>query len=450
MADEKPKPFRVLVVDDDPQTLEIVQRNLADAGYTVMAADGVEAALGVLEFRPVDLVVSDIRMPRVGGLDLLHYVRENLPELEIMMMTAYPCIDGAVESIKEGAEAYLAKPFTDAELLAAVEKIADKLRLRRAAHPETPSSGYGIIGQSPGIQRVFSLIRRAAAVPATVLIRGESGTGKELVARAIHHAGDRASAPFVSVNCSAIPDTLLESELFGHQRGAFTGARESRAGYFRLADGGTVFLDEIGDASAGMQARLLRVLQNKEIQVVGERRPRQVDTRIIAATHKTLPDLVTEGLFREDLFYRLNVIDIWVPPLRERIEDIFPLLEAFLRKFCEEMGRTTPEFSDDALQAIRDYAWPGNVRELENVVHRLGAVVDAPEIHLADLPEPLRSPPALPRPARTRPSRTLAEVEAEHIAAALAENQGNKTRTAEVLGIDRKTLRLKLRRLGLE
>jgi DNA-binding NtrC family response regulator len=439
-------PLRVLVVDDDRHTLEIVQRNLSAAGYAVTAAAGVEEAIGVLEFRRVDLVITDIRMPRVSGLDLLRHVRENLPDAEIMMMTGYPCIDGAVQAIKDGAEDYLTKPFTDAELLSAVAALAGKLRRRRTVDaPAEAVRSYGIIGESGGMERVFSLIDRAAAILANVLISGESGTGKELVARAIHYSSERASAPFVSVNCAAIPDTLLESELFGHVRGAFTGAKESRAGFFQIADGGTIFLDEIGDASPGMQAKLLRVLQSKELQVVGARRPRRVDTRIIAATHKDLPALVKQGHFREDLFYRINVIEVAVPPLRERGDDILRLLNFFIRKFSKEMNRTPPAFSDAALQALKNYAWPGNVRELENVVQRLVVGVDDGEIAVADLPGTFHTPLALPRGE----GRTLAAVEAEHIAAVLAAAGGNKSRAAEVLGIDRKTLRAKLKRLGL-
>lgn len=438
--------LRVLVVDDDRHTLEIVQRHLSAAGYAVSVAAGVEEALGVIEFRPLDLIITDIRMPRLSGLDLLRYVRENLPDVEIMMMTGYPCIDGAVQAIKDGAEAYLTKPFTEAELLSAVETLAGKLRRRRAVDaPSDAPLSYGIIGESGGMERVFSLIDRASAILANVLISGESGTGKELVARAIHYSSERASAPFVSVNCTAIPDTLLESELFGHVRGAFTGAKDARAGFFQIADGGTIFLDEIGDASPGMQAKLLRVLQSKEIQVVGASLPRKVDTRIIAATHKDLPVLVKQGYFREDLFYRINVIEIPVPPLRERGDDILRVLHFFIQKFSKEMNRTPLRFSDAALQAIKNYAWPGNVRELENLVQRLVVGVDEAEVQVADLPDSLRTPLSM----RRGDGRTLAEVEAAHIATVLAAVDGNKSRAAEVLGIDRKTLRNKLKRLGL-
>ena len=294
------------------------------------------------------------------------------------------------------------------------------------------------------MQSVFSLIDKAASTLVNVLISGESGTGKELVARAIHYGSDRASAPFVSVNCTAIPDTLIESELFGHVKGAFTGAKDSRTGFFQVADGGTIFLDEIGDASPNLQGKLLRVLQNKEIHLVGSSHVRKVDTRVIAATHKNLKALVQKNLFREDLFYRLVVIDIPVPPLREREGDLMSLIHYFLSKFSKEMHRSIPEFTDNALQAIRNYSWPGNVRELENLIQRLMVVVDADRIDVIDLPPAMRAH----IPAKSWQARPLAEVEAEHIERVLAEVDGNKTRAAEILGIDRKTLRQKLKRTG--
>lgn len=277
-----------------------------------------------------------------------------------------------------------------------------------------------------------------------VLIFGESGTGKELVARAIHYNSDRSRAPFVSVNCTAIPDALLESELFGHVRGAFTDAKESRSGFFQIADGGTIFLDEIGDASLNMQGKLLRVLQNKEIHVVGSSHVRKVDTHIIAATNKDLKAMVTKGYFREDLYYRLDVIDITVPPLRERMDDILFLARHFSEKYAKELGRTPPDFSDDTLQTMKEYHWPGNVRELENLIQRLVVIVDNPVIHMADMPPHMRY--------HAEPQRgafcSLAEMEAEHIQNVLCSVGGNKTRASEILGIDRKTLRGKLKIAG--
>lgn len=440
-----PENMRILIVDDSPDTLEILQRQLCSAGYAAKVAPGVAEAIGILEFHPVDLVITDMKMPRLSGLDLVRYIRENAADTEIMIMTAYPCIDSAIQSVKDGAEDYLTKPFTEAELFAAIERVREKLLLRRSAHADAaPSASYGIIGESSAMQSVFSLIDKAASTLVNVLISGESGTGKELVARAIHYGSERASAPFVSVNCTAIPDTLIESELFGHVKGAFTGAKDSRTGFFQVADGGTIFLDEIGDASPNLQGKLLRVLQNKEIHLVGSSHVRKVDTRVIAATHKNLKALVQKNLFREDLFYRLVVIDIPVPPLREREGDLMSLIHYFLSKFSKEMHRSIPEFTDNALQAIRNYSWPGNVRELENLIQRLMVVVDADRIDVIDLPPAMRAH----IPAKSWQARPLAEVEAEHIERVLAEVDGNKTRAAEILGIDRKTLRQKLKRTG--
>jgi len=448
MSEKDPtETMRILIVDDNPETLEILQRQLCGAGYAAGVAPGVAEAIGKLEFHPVDLVITDMKMPRLNGLDLVRYIRENAADTEIMIMTAYPRIDNAIQSVKDGAEDYLTKPFTETELFSAIERVREKLRLRRSVHADvTPPKSYGIIGQSTAMQSVYSLIDKAASTLVNVLISGESGTGKELVARAIHYGSDRASAPFVSVNCTAIPDTLIESELFGHVKGAFTGAKESRTGFFQVADGGTIFLDEIGDASPNLQGKLLRVLQNKEIHLVGSSHIRKVDTRVIAATHQNLKVLVQKGLFREDLFYRLVVIDIPVPPLRERQDDVMSLIHHFLSKFSKEMHRSVPEFTDNALQAIRTYSWPGNVRELENLIQRLVVVVDADTIDVIDLPPAMRANV----PAKIWQARPLAEVELEHIERVLTEVGGNKTRAAEILGIDRKTLRQKLKRAGRE
>jgi DNA-binding NtrC family response regulator len=294
------------------------------------------------------------------------------------------------------------------------------------------------------MREVSRAITKAAVVKATVLVLGESGTGKELAARAIHYSSQRASAPFVPVNCGSIPENLLESELFGHVRGAFTGARESRAGFFQTADGGTIFLDEIGDTSLAMQSKLLRVLQTGEICMVGSSRPQEVDVRVLAATNKDLQKLVKNGVFREDLFFRLNVLTISLPPLRERDDDILQLAFRFISKFAEELGRPVPRFSDKALEILKNYSWPGNVRELENLVQRLAIMTEGDLIDVPDLPSAMRFSLA----PEMGLDRTLAEVEAEHIRNVLGSVGGNKTRTAEILGIDRKTLREKLKNNG--
>jgi DNA-binding NtrC family response regulator len=361
-----------------------------------------------------------------------------------MMITGYPTIEGAVKAVKTGAEEYLAKPFTDEELFSAVRRALDKLHFRRATEARllrTKPVSYGLIGESEAMQKVFSAIAKAASTSATVLISGESGTGKELLARAIHYSSPRAAAPFVPVNCGAIPGELLESELFGHIKGAFTGATETRAGFFLTADGGTIFLDEISETSVSMQVKLLRVLQDKEVCMVGSARSRKVDVRILASTNKDLPGLVKKGLFREDLFFRINVITIEIPTLRERGDDIFLLTQYFAAKFAEELGKPLPRFSDKALKVLMNYHWPGNVRELENVIQRLVIMTEGDLIEVPDLPS-LMHFSAL---RKTGLRRTLAEVESEYIRNVLASVHGNKTRAAEILGIDRKTLREKLK-----
>ncbi len=436
---------RILIVDDSPNTLEVLQRNLTASGYHIFTAPGVSEAIEILEKTQLDLVITDLKMPNISGMDLVRHIRENFRDTEVMMITGYPSIEGAVEAVKTGAEEFLAKPFTDVELLSAVQRVLDKAKVRRTGLTKADRvvpAHKGLIGRSEGMRDVFTAISKASSSSATVLITGESGTGKELAARAIHYSSVRSSAPFVPVNCGGIPEGLLESELFGHVKGAFTGATESRAGFFHAADGGTIFLDEISDMSLAMQVKLLRVLQDKEVCMVGSNRTRKVDVRILAATNKDLRDLVKKGLFREDLFYRLNVITIVIPPLREREDDILLLANHFLTKFAAESGKPPHRFSDEALQSLRSYNWPGNVRELENVIQRLVVMTDGDLIEVPDLPSLMRFS-AL---RKTGFTRTLAEVECEYITNVLASVDGNKTRAAEILGIDRKTLREKLKR----
>jgi len=440
---------RILVVDDAPDALELIERNLTASGYQVFTAPGAVEAIRILDRTPVDLVITDLKMPRVSGLDLVQHVRENLKDTEVMMITGYPTIQSAVTAVKAGSQEYLTKPFTDEELLSAVRNVLDILQARRnaqSAPPQPPTSLAGLIGESKAMREVFQAIGKAATTRATVLISGESGTGKELAARAIHYNSSRAPAPFVPVNCGSIPENLLESELFGHVKGAFTGASEARAGFFQTADGGTIFLDEISDTSLSMQAKLLRVLQDGEIYMVGSSRPRAVDVRVLAATNKDLRTLVNSRVFREDLFFRLHVLTISMPPLREREDDVLLIASHFATKFAEELGRPAPRFSDEALQVVRNYHWPGNVRELENLIQRLVVMTEADVIEVPDLPSTMRF--SLGREAGL--DRTLAEVEAEHIRNVLASVDGNKTRAAEILGIDRKTLREKLKSMAPE
>ena len=435
---------RILVVDDAPNTLEVLERNLSARGYRVYIAPGVTEAIDILESTQVDLVITDLKMPKVSGLDLVRHVRENYKDIEVMMITGYATIESAVEAVKIGAEEYLSKPFTDEELFSAVEKALDKLRVRRAGkvQPALASKlSHDLIGESSAMRDIFDEIHKAASTPATVLISGESGTGKELVARAIHYNSERASAPFVPVNCGGIPEGLLESELFGHVKGSFTGATVTRAGFFQTADGGTIFLDEISETSLAMQVKLLRVLQDKEVYMVGASKPRKVNVRILAASNKDLYNLIEKGSFREDLFFRLNVINIHIPPLRERREDIILLAHYFSNKFAGEMGRQAPQFSDNAFEVLRNYYWPGNVRELENVIQRIVVMSEGDQVEVPDLPSLMRFSALREKSL----NRTLAEVEVEYIRNVLASVGGNKTKAAQILGIDRKTLREKLK-----
>jgi two-component system response regulator HydG len=435
---------KILVVDDSPELREVTQRNLMAEGYKVMLAASVPEAIALLETQPVDLVVTDLKMPKVSGLDLVRHVRENLKDTEVMMITGHPSIQGAVTAVKSGAEDYLTKPFTDDELSAAVGRALEKRRMKQAARTPTSASAVAvpnIVGESAAVKELLAAVSKVASTEATVLITGESGTGKELVARAIHYGGPRASAPFVPVNCGAIPEGLIESELFGHIKGAFTGATASRAGFFQTAEGGTIFLDEISELSPSLQVKLLRVLQDKEVAMVGSSRARRVDVRILAATNKDLRSLVKQERFREDLFFRLNVLTIEVPPLRDRGDDVLVLARHFATRFAEERGGRHLTFSDAALRALKGYGWPGNVRELENVVRRLAIMSEDDEIDVPDLPSLMRFSAA----RDVGLHRTLAEVEVEHIRGVLESVGGNKTKAAEILGLDRKTLREKLK-----
>ncbi|MBU0517757.1 sigma-54 dependent transcriptional regulator [bacterium] len=440
---------KLLVVDDQTSTLEVLQRNLTLQGYQVFTAPGVNEAIEVLNSTNIDLVITDMKMPKISGMDLVRHIRENFKDTEVMVITGYASVNGAVEALKTGAEEYLAKPFTDKELFSAVNRSLRKLNLHRseksapAPDRDTP---YGLIGTSPNMQDIYRTIRKAANTAATVLITGESGTGKELVARAIHYSSKRSKAPFVPINCGGIPEPLLESELFGYVKGAFTGATESRAGFFQTADGGTIFLDEISETSLAMQIKLLRVLQDKEVCMVGATQQRKVDVRIEAATNKDLLKLVKKQLFREDLYFRLNVLAVAVPPLRDREDDILLLAHYFTEKYSKELDIKPPSFTEKALNALMNYSWPGNVRELENTIQRLTVMTDSTIIDVPDLPSIMRFSANNGRGF----NRTLVEVETEHIRGVLASVKGNKTKAAEILGIDRKTLRERLKTIQMD
>jgi two-component system, NtrC family, response regulator HydG len=439
---------KILVVDDSLETLEIIKRNLDSKGYSVFTSSNVTDAIRFLNNTPVDLVVTDLRMPSINGIQLVKHVRENCKETEVLVITGFPSVKSAVEAIKSGAEEYLTKPFTDEELFSSVQKVFNKLYAARTTQKQTVLQGniYGIVGESQAMQNVFRTIEKISSTDVTALITGESGTGKELVARAIHYRSHKSTTPFVAVNCAAIPNELLESELFGYVKGAFTGANETRAGFFQTAEGGTIFLDEISNTSLSMQAKLLRVLQEKEFYMVGDKKPIKVAVRIIASTNVELLHLVKKGNFREDLYYRLNVVNILIPPLRERGNDIFLLINYFANKYTKEIGRKNiPSFTDKALEALKNYYWPGNVRELQNLLHHLIILNDDDTIDISDLLPAIRynintaQTPAL--------NKTLNEIEHEYILNVLASVENNKTEAARILGIDRKTLREKLKDL---
>ncbi len=444
MLHKKPNEIRILVVDDAPDTLEVVERNLVSRGYSVITAHSVGEATRTLEMTPVDLVITDYKMPQVDGLDLVRYVHDNFADVEIVMITGYPSIDRAVKAVQLGAGDYLEKPFTNEKLFEAVERALRRLSERRAArHSQTLelSQPHGLVGKSEPMQLVYHAINRASSTTANVLITGESGTGKELVARAIHYNSHRAACPFEPVNCGGIPEGLLESELFGHDKGSFTGATEARTGFFQAADGGTLFLDEISETSMNMQVKLLRVLQDKQIIRVGDSAQHKVDVRIVAATNKNLENLVSKKLFREDLYFRLSVVTISVPPLRDRENDILLLANVFAEQYARELDRPTVEFSPNAIRVLKDYYWPGNVRELQNVVQRVMIMSDSETVEAHDLPSLMKNSV----PYYSGNDRTLAQVEIEHIQNVLASVNGNKTRAAQILGIDRKTLRERLK-----
>lgn len=438
---------RILIVDDSPTTREVLERNLRAEGHEVHSAANVAAAVKVLERASIDLVVTDLRMPGGDGMELVRHVRDHCRGVGVIMVTGFATVGGAVSAMREGVDDYLPKPFSDEELRHAVRSALDKVRTRRDVESSPPvEAPHGLIGASPAMQRVYRLIDRAAGASVPVLITGESGTGKELVARAIHYRGPRASAAFLAVNCAAIPESLIESELFGHARGSFTGATAARQGFFVAADGGTLFLDEVAELSPIAQAKLLRVLQEKTVQAVGADKSRTVDVRVIAATNKDLEGLAREGKFREDLFFRLHVLPIELPALREREGDVVPLFRHFLAAAAEQDSAPAPRITDAALDALKRYPWPGNVRELQNLAQRLVIFAEAGVIDTVDLPTVMRYVTPTPSGAPTAARRTLREVEVEHIRAVLESVGGNKTKASSILGIDRKSLREKLAR----
>ena len=452
---------KILVVDDDAVARELLAEALKKEGYDVEAFGSGEAAIARGREGRVDLVLTDIRMGAVDGLTVLREFKRMSQDTAIVVLTAFGSLEGAIEAIKQGAYDYLAKPFKKEEIKLVVQRSLDHCRLLREntkfrEELKSKDEWSPLVGSSPAMLEVYKLVARVSESKSTVLLQGESGTGKELIARAIHGNSPRRDRPFVPVNCGALPDTLLESEMFGYEKGAFTGAVGTKTGLFESASGGTLFLDEVGELGQALQVKLLRVMQDHEVRRVGGTHSIKVDVRIIAATNRDLEQFVKEGKFRDDLFYRLNVVRITLPSLTERQEDIPMLAHYFLQKCAT--GTTTPVrgFHPDTMELLNRYRWPGNVRELENAIERAVSLSHGPLLTPDDLPAAIRQAPihadAKPEsPDATEPvCLTLEEVEKRHLVRVLKETKGNKVKASKILGIDRRTLYRMAERFGLD
>lgn len=435
----------ILIVDDDVHILELIQRHLKTLNYHTYKAISVKEAIVVLKDTSIDLLITDLKMPGVDGLELVKYVSEHFPKIPKLVVTGYPSINGVLDAFKSGAIEYLTKPFTKQELKTSVLK-AFNTKSNNVPNVAIKAEGkntYGeLIGKAQAFNKVTNIIDRVKNNKATVFITGESGTGKELVARSIHYLGKFATSPFIAVNCGAIPENLLEAELFGYLKGAFTGAENDRKGFFQAANKGTLFLDEIGNASLATQLRLLRVLQEKEVVRVGSQKAEPIDVRVVAATNVNLKDLIKTGRFREDLYYRLTVVELEVPPLRERKEDIPLLVKKFLFKYGVEFKDKLISISPDALSVLDRYNWPGNIRELENVIQRAVIMCDK-QVTIQDLPEQLKYTIAFPN--QTQEFLPLKIMERNYILKVLQATNNNKSKAAIILQIDRKTLAEKIK-----
>jgi two-component system response regulator AtoC len=440
---------RLLVVDDDPVTCRLLADVFGRDGFTVIGETDPQRALARVAHEPIDLAVLDVQMPEMDGLTLLRGLRDRIPGLPVVIMTAFGSIDTAVRAIASGAVDYVSKPMDVEEIRGTVRRALGRNAEAQAALPVAGDELGGVVGRSPAMVDVYTTIARVAPGRSTVLILGESGTGKELIARAIHEHSPRRKRPFVAVDCGALTETLLESELFGHVRGAFTGAITDASGLFAEADGGTIFLDEIGDVSPALQAKLLRVLQEHQVRPVGGSAWRPVDVRVIAATNRDLGAAVAAGRFREDLYYRLKVVTIQLPPLRERREDIPLLVDHLVRRAARECRKTVTRVSEAALALLCAYDWPGNVRELAHVLERGVALAQHDMLTADDLPTELREPGEAP-PASTPIDRpTLAELKRRYVQRVYEENGRNVSRAAAVLGVDRRSLYRMLQRYGI-
>ncbi|MCX7428394.1 MAG: sigma-54 dependent transcriptional regulator [Planctomycetia bacterium] len=447
----------LLLVDDDRHVLASMADWLRDQGYELDTATSCAEAVATVDRKAYDLVLADIRLADGDGFQILQHCRRNRPDTAVIMITGYGTVDSAVEAIRAGAFDFLTKPLIDEELQIAIDRALNQRDVVQENHNLKAQLDLrfgleNIVGNDHRMRKIYDMIDSVADTKATVLVTGESGTGKSMIARAIHRRSSRRDKPFIEVACGALPETLLESELFGHVAGAFTGAAGDKMGKFKLADGGTIFLDEISTASANMQVKLLRILQDFEFEPVGGTKTYSIDIRAILATNEDLAKAVADGRFRQDLYYRVNVINIELPPLRERISDIPLLAEHFLRQVCEESGRSMRQFSEPAMAAMQRFPWPGNVRELQNVVERAVLLGKSQTIGLEDLPSSFISGGAMPTaPVGDRTLREALEApERQIILDVLEMNNWNRHATAEALGINRTTLYKKMKRLRLD
>lgn len=446
----------LLLVDDDNAHRTMLKAHLGSEGYKIIEADDGDVAVHLAKARDIDLVLLDLKMKRMDGMQALAEIHKHKPELPVIMITAFSSVENAVAAIKQGAFDYVTKPVDSDALILTVQRALDfkNLQQENASLKQRLGEKFdlgNLIGVSQPMQDLAETLLLVAPSDATVLITGETGTGKELAAGAVHHNSRRKDAPFIKVNCAALHENLLESELFGHEKGAFTGAAEQRKGRFELADQGTLFLDEIGDMSLTTQAKILRVLQEGEFERLGGNTSIKVDVRLLAATHKNLEQMVEEGSFRQDLFFRLNVVPLHLPPLRERPVDIPALAQHFLALYCAKNRKDIRSFQADALEALLAYAWPGNIREMENAIERAVILCLEEKIALQHLPLPVRKSYAdnAERPFVIRPGLTLKDMEKELILSTLRQTDNNRTRAADILGITRQTLQNKLKEYGL-
>src|SRR5579863_274788 len=445
----------ILIVEDEAKMRRLLELNLGEDGFTTLSAGDAEAGLKLLRENTVDLVVTDLKLPGMNGLEFLQTIKRQNAALPVVVMTAFGSVETAVEAMKAGASDYVLKPFSLAEMRMVVRKELDVRNLREENRSLREALGKkyshpNIVARSAKMQETLATVERVAPTNATVLLGGESGVGKDLIARAIHEKSRRATGPFVKINSTAIPENLLESELFGYEKGAFTGAAASKPGKFELADKGTLFLDEIGDVPPPTQVKLLRVLQEREFERLGGTKTIKVDVRLIAATNRDLRAALEEGTFREDLYYRLNVVPIDIPPLRERREDIPELVNLFLSRFSQDSSRPLEGISPEAMQILTSYHWPGNVRELQNVIERACALAKAGLLDVADIHLDIRQPKAgNGAPGFLPDGMTLEQWEDEMVKESLRRANGNKSQAARLLGISRNALRYRLSKIGI-